>query len=55
MDISIEKIAFEVFKSNEFIKKITGESSIEIMKRMKEIEQFRSIFGSYLQERPFLF
>ena len=55
MEVSIEKIAFEVFESNNLIKNIIGKSSNEINERMKEIEQFRSIFGSYLQERPFIF
>ena len=55
MEASIEKIAFEVFESHERIQKIIDYPSIEIAKRMEEIEQFRSTFGSYLQERPFIF
>ena len=55
MEVSIEKIALEVFESNKLIQKIIGKPSFEIVERIKEIEQFRSIFGSYLQERPFIF
>ena len=37
MEISIEKIALEVFKSNQLTQKITGKSSEELVERMKEI------------------
>ena len=48
MEVSIEKIGFEVHKSNQFMQNITGKPSEELIKRMKEIQEFRQAFGSYL-------
>ena len=48
METSIEKIAFEVYESNKTIQQIIGKPSIQMADRIKEIQQFRSVFGSYL-------
>ena len=40
METSIEKIAYEVFKSNQLTHQIIGRSSEELVERMKEIEVF---------------
>ena len=37
MEISIEKIAYEVFKSNQLTQQITGKLSEELVERLKEI------------------
>ena len=55
MEISIEKIAFEVYKSNQLTQQITGKPSEELVERMKEIQNFKKNFGSYLTGRPFIF
>ena len=55
MEISIEKIAYEVFKSNQLTQQITGKSSEELVERMKEIQSFQKTFGSYLNGKPFIF
>ena len=55
MEISIEKIAFEVYKSNQLTQQITGKPSEELVERMKEIQNFKKTFGSYLTGRPFIF
>ena len=55
MEISIEKIAYEVFKSNQVTQQITGKSSEELVNRMKEIYEFKKIFGSYLNYKPSIF
>ena len=52
METSIEKIAFEVFKSNQLTQQITGKSSEELVTRMKEIYEFKKTFGSYLNGKP---
>ena len=55
METSIDKIVFEVYKSHKLTQQITGKPSVELVNRMKEIEQFQKSFGSYLQWRPFIF
>ena len=55
METSIQKIALEVYKSNELTQKTTGKPSKELVKRMQEIDAFSKNFGSYLRERPFIF
>ena len=55
MEMSIEKIAYEVFKSDQITYQITGKSSKELVERMKEIGDFQKTFGSYLSGRPFIF
>ena len=55
MEISIEKIAYEVYKSNQLTQQITGRSSEELVERMKEIEAFQKTFGSYLIGKPYIF
>ena len=55
MEMSIEKIAYEVFKSDKITYQITGKSSKELVERMKEIGDFQKTFGSYLSGRPFIF
>ena len=55
MEISIEKIAYEVFKSNQVTQQITGKSSEELVNRMKEIHEFKKTFGSYLSGKPYIF
>ena len=55
MEMSIEKIAYEVFKSNKITQQITGKLSTELVDRMLEIEAFQKTFGSYLRGRPFIF
>ena len=52
METSIEKIAFEVYKSNQLTQQITGKSSEELVTRMKEIYEFKKTFGSYLNGKP---
>ena len=37
MEMSIEKIAYEVYKSNQLTSQITGKPSEELVERMKEI------------------
>lgn len=55
MEISIEKIAYEIYRSNQFIQQITGSPSAELVQRMKKIEDFQKTFGSYLSGKPFIF
>ena len=55
MEISIEKIAYEVFKSNQLTQQITGKPSEELVTRMKEIQSFQKTFGSYLNGKPYIF
>ena len=55
MEISIEKIAYEVFKSNQLTQQITGKPSEELVERMKEIQAFQKTFGSYLNGKPYIF
>ena len=55
MEISIEKIAYEVYKSNQVTQQITGKSSEELVNRMKEIYEFKKTFGSYLNGKPYIF
>ena len=38
METSIEKIAYEVYKSDQLTRQITGKSSEELVERMKEID-----------------
>ena len=37
MEISIDKIAYEILKSNQLTYQITGKQSVELVERMKEI------------------
>ena len=55
MEISIEKIAYEVYKSNQLTQQITGKPSEELVERMKEIQAFQKTFGSYLNGKPYIF
>ena len=55
METSIDKIAFEVFKSNNLTAQITGKPSEELVGRMKEIQEFKKTFGSYLTGKPYIF
>ena len=55
MENSIDKIAFEVYKSNQLTSQITGKPSEELVERMKEIQAFKKTFGSYLTGKPFIF
>ena len=55
METSIEKIAFEVYKSIQLTLQITGRPSEELVERMKEIQSFKKTFGSYLSGKPHIF
>ena len=55
METSIEKIAFEVYKSIQLTSQITGKPSEELVERMQEIQKFKKTFGNYLRRRPFIF
>ena len=55
MENSIDKIAYEVYKSNQLTSQITGKASEELVERMKEIQAFKKTFGSYLTGKPFIF
>lgn len=55
METSIEKIAYEVFKSIQLTQQIIGKPSEELVHRMKEIETLKKTFGAYLHGKPFLF
>ena len=55
METSIEKISYEVYKSNNLTNQITGKSSVELVERMKDIQNFKKTFGSFLIGRPFIF
>lgn len=55
METSIEKITYEVFKSIQLTKQVIGKPSEELINRMKEIEDFKKIFGSYLRQKPYVF
>ena len=52
METSIDKIAFEVFKSHKLTQKVTGKPSEELANRMREINEFQKMFGSYLRRKP---
>ena len=41
METSIDKIAFEVYKSNNLTSQITGKTSEQLVERMKEIQNFK--------------
>ena len=55
MEISIEKIGYEVYKSNQLTQQITGKPSEELVERLKEIQSFQKTFGSYLNGKPYIF
>ena len=55
MEVSIQKLAYEVYKSIKLTQQITGKPSEELINRMKEIETFQKTFGSYLSGRPQIF
>ena len=55
MEISIEKITYEVFKSIKLTQQITGKPSEELYNRLKEIEAFKKTFGAYLNGKPQIF
>ena len=55
METSIEKISYEVYKSIQLTLQIIGKPSEELIIRMKEIENFKKTFGSYLREKPYIF
>ena len=55
METSIEKITYEVYKSIKTTQQIIGKPSEELVDRLKEIEGFKKIFGSYLHHKPNIF
>ena len=55
METSMEKITFEVYKSIKLTQQIIGKPSEELINRIKEIENFKKTFGSYLREKPYIF
>ena len=55
METSIDKIAYEVLKSNKMTQQIIGKPSEQLIERMKEIEAFKKTFGAYLTRKPFVF
>ena len=55
MEKSVEKISYEVYKSIQLTQQIIGKPSEELINRMREIEDFKKTFGSYLREKPYIF
>lgn len=55
METSIEKITYEVVKSIQLTQQIIGKPSERMINRMKDIEDFKKTFGSYLHRKPFIF
>ena len=51
----MEKITYEVYKSIKLTQQIIGKPSQELINRIKEIENFKRTFGSYLREKPYIF
>ena len=55
METSVVKIQLEVYKSIQLTQQIIGKPSEELINRMKEIENLKKTFGSYLREKPYIF
>ena len=55
MEVSIQKIKYEVFKSIQLTQQIIGKPSQELVDRMKEIDAFKDKFGAYLHGKPYIF
>ena len=52
---SIEKIKYEVYKSIDLARQITGKPNPQLVERMQEIEALQKKFEYYISKKPYIF